>query len=315
MIEYHSRRTFLKTVSAASLAGLFPASGFSQDLAGTIIKRAIPGTGEMMPLVGFGSSAAVMEILNNGPAQLTGLLEVMVKLGASVIDTAPREPAIDEAFGKLVADARFKDKLFVNTKIGRNRAMNLRSLDKQAGIDQIHQIEQQFNRKPTDLLQIDSLLDMDIHWPTLRDAKANGEARYIGATTSDTDGHEPMEAFMKRDKPDFVQVNFSLLEPDADMGRHCRHTGRPGRKLHPAHTNTTKIKTARYAPQLLVDPDAQVSARQPQGLAADHQALLNQPTRGQPSLDPKVHPTQPVSSPKASAPALAQPAPPTQTAP
>jgi len=217
MIEYHSRRTFLKIVSAASLAGLFPASGFSQDLAGTIIKRAIPGTGEMMPMVGFGSSAAVMEILNNGPAQLTGLLAVMVKLGASVIDTAPREPAIDEAFGKLVADARFKDKLFVNTKIGRNRAMNLRSLDKQAGIDQIRQIEQQFNRRPTDLLQIDSLLDMEIHWPTLRDAKANGEARYIGATTSDTDGHEPMEAFMKRDKPDFVQVNFSLLEPDAEQ--------------------------------------------------------------------------------------------------
>ena len=108
MIEYHSRRTFLKTVSAASLAGLFPASGFSQDLAGTIIKRAIPGTGEMMPLVGFGSSAAVMEILNNGPAQLTGLLEVMVKLGASVIDTAPREPAIDEAFDRNEAFALYQ---------------------------------------------------------------------------------------------------------------------------------------------------------------------------------------------------------------
>ena len=217
MINHHSRRTFLKTVSAASLATLFPVTGFTQDLASTIIKRAIPGTGEMMPLVGLGSSAAVMQILTDGPATITGLLEAMVRLGASVIDTAPREPAIDEAFGKLVADARFKDKLFVNTKIGRNRAMNLRSLDKQAGIDQIRQIEQQFNRKPTDLLQIDSLLDMDIHWPTLRDVKANGEARYIGATTSDTEGHEPMEAFMKRDEPDFVQVNFSLLEPDAEQ--------------------------------------------------------------------------------------------------
>jgi len=59
------------------------------------------------------------------------------------------------------------------------------------------------------------MTDMDLHWPTLRDWKINGEARYIGITTSATADHERMEAFMKHDKPDFIQVNYSLLEPEA----------------------------------------------------------------------------------------------------
>lgn len=193
-----------------------PSVSFAQTaVAGSIATRPIPGTNERMPLVGFGSSAAVEQILQTGPGLITQMLDAMVNLGASVIDTAPRAVDIDEAFGKILAEPRFRDKLFVNTKIGRNRALNLRNLDKQAGIDQMRQIERTFNRKPSDLVQIDSMIDVDVHWPSLRDAKANGEARYIGITTSNTALHEQMEKFMQSDKPDFIQVNYSLLEPDA----------------------------------------------------------------------------------------------------
>jgi aryl-alcohol dehydrogenase-like predicted oxidoreductase len=193
-----------------------PSVSFAQmAVAGSIATRPIPGTNERMPLVGFGSSAAVEQILQTGPGLITQMLDSMVNLGASVIDTAPRAVEIDEAFGKILAEPRFRDKLFVNTKIGRNRALNLRNLDKQAGIDQMRHIERVFNRKPSDLVQVDSMIDIDVHWPSLRDAKANGEARYIGITTSSTALHDQMEAFMKSDKPDFIQVNYSLLEPDA----------------------------------------------------------------------------------------------------
>lgn len=169
----------------------------------------------MLPVVGFDSSAAVTQILQDGPALVAELVETMVKLGASMIDTAPREVAVDEAFGRILSDPRWSDKLFVNTKIGRNRAANIRSLDKQGGIDQILQTEKLFNRKPADLIQVDSMIDIDVHWSTLREAKSNGDARYIGITTSNTSGHAQMESFMQRERPDFIQVNYSLLEPDA----------------------------------------------------------------------------------------------------
>lgn len=215
MFSQHTRRTFLKSLSAMGMATSLPAPAFAQITAGPIRTRLIPGTNEHMPLVGLGSSAAVEQLLQSGPALLSQLIETMASLGASVIDTAPREKAVDEAFGRLLSDPRWKDRLFVNTKIGRNRAANIRSLDKQGGIDQIQQIEKLFNRKPSDLIQIDSMLDTDVHWPTLLEWKNNGGARYIGVTTSNTVDHERMEAFMKANRPDFIQVNYSLLEPES----------------------------------------------------------------------------------------------------
>jgi aryl-alcohol dehydrogenase-like predicted oxidoreductase len=215
----YTRRGFLQTLSALGIAGALPSCAYAQGAAsptGTIIKRAIPGTSEMLPIVGFGSSAAVMQILQDGPLVLTGLIETMISMGASVIDTAPRETQVDEAFGKVLADPRFKDKLFVTSKIGLKRFLPVRTVDKQGGLEQYQQTTRLFKRHPSDLVQVESMTDLDLHWPTLRDLKTKGDARYIGITSSSNDDHERMEAFMKKEHPDFIQVNFSLLEPDAE---------------------------------------------------------------------------------------------------
>jgi aryl-alcohol dehydrogenase-like predicted oxidoreductase len=171
----------------------------------------------MLPVIGFGSTAAVRLIVQDGPALMTQLLETMVKHGASVIDTAPREAEIDEAFGKVLSAPRFQDQLFVTTKIGLKRFLNDPRVDKQGGIAQYEQTRRLFQRRPADLIQVESMTDMDLHWPTLRDWKDKGEARYIGITSSATADHERMAAFMKSDKPDFIQVNYSLLEPEAEQ--------------------------------------------------------------------------------------------------
>jgi hypothetical protein len=63
----------------------------------------------MSPVVGFGSTAAVMQILQNGPDLLTQLLDTMLAMGATVVDTAPREESIDAAFGKVLQIPRFED--------------------------------------------------------------------------------------------------------------------------------------------------------------------------------------------------------------
>ncbi len=216
MLNKHTRREFIKTASALGMAGMLPVNSFAQNT-GAMITRAIPGTTEMLPVIGFGSTAAVRLIVQDGPAQMTGLLETMVKMGARVIDTAPREAEIDEAFGKVLVLPQFKGKFFVTTKIGLNRFLDVREVDKQGGIGQYEQTKKLFQRSPADLIQVESMTDMDLHWPTLKDWKNSGEARYIGITTSATADHERMEGYMKSDKPDFIQVNYSLLETEAEQ--------------------------------------------------------------------------------------------------
>lgn len=217
MFNRPTRRTFLKTASAIGAAGLLPTSVFAQGATSIMLKRAIPGTNEMLPVIGFGSTAAVRMIVQEGPAQITGLLQTMLNIGARVVDTAPREPEVDEAFGKVLSEPGFKDKLFITTKIGLNRFLQEREVDKAGGIAQYEQTKHYSQRSPADLIQVESMTDMDLHWPTLKDWKHNGEARYIGITTSATTDHERMQSFMKNDKPDFIQVNYSLLEPEAEQ--------------------------------------------------------------------------------------------------
>ncbi len=216
----HTRRSFIQSVSAFGVAGLMPPSVYSQvssTASNVIRKRAIPGTSEMLPVVGFGSTAAVMQVLQDGPDLLTQLLDTMLSMGASVVDTAPREESIDEAFGKVLQIPRFRDSLFVTSKIGLRRWLAERGVDKEGGIHQIDLTRRFFDRNPADLVQVESMTDIDIHWPTLKELKDRGAARYIGITTSATADHERMEAFMRRENPDFIQVNFSLLEPEAEQ--------------------------------------------------------------------------------------------------
>ncbi len=215
MLNQLTRREFITTTTALGLSGMLPMSVYSQA-ANSLLNRPIPGTREMLPVIGFGSSAPVREILNDGPEVVESLIETMMRLGASVVDTAPREYEIDKAFGKILSDPRYKYRLFVSTKIGLNRFMSVREVDKAGGIKQFKQTNSLFNRHPADLVYIESMTDMDIHWPTLRELKENGEARYIGITSSFTEDHERMAEFMKQEKPDFIQVNFSLLEPQAE---------------------------------------------------------------------------------------------------
>ncbi len=219
MFRHHSRRSFLRTAAGLGIATSLPTPVLAQMNASTppLIKRAIPGTNEMLSIVGFGSSAAVMPIMQTGPEPVSELIQLMVNLGASVIDTAPRPLDVDTAFGHVLQDPRWKDKLFVTSKVGRSDDRNNRSVTKQQAIDQFNQTRRLFDRHPADVIFVDSMLDLDIHWPTLLELKDKGDTRYIGYTMSNTSGHEDMIANMKKYPPDMIAVNYSLVEPEAEQ--------------------------------------------------------------------------------------------------
>ena len=174
----------------------------------SIPQRKIPSTGELLPVIGLGSSKPVEEIAKNGTEPITAVLRALVAHGGKLVDTWPRNASNDAAFGRVASLPDLRDKLFVTTKIDK--------VGKEAGIAQFRETQKNYQRKRLDLVQIFSLTDLDVHWPTLKDLKAAGDARYIGVTVAESRLYEQLEGFLKREKPDFVQVNYSITERESE---------------------------------------------------------------------------------------------------
>ena len=200
-----NRRDFLAQAMGLGALLSHPGRLLAQE---TLPTRAIPGTTEALPVVGFGSSKPVLESPTEGTEPIANVLRTLLEYGGRVIDTSPRTEAIDRDFGRVLQDPEVRDRLFLAAKININGEQN--------GIDQWRQTQRLFGRRTVDLLQVESLRDIDVHWPNLRAWKDSGEARYIGATVSSNFRHSLMETFMRENSPDFVHLNYSPMENGAE---------------------------------------------------------------------------------------------------
>ena len=204
-----TRRDFLIRLAGAG-AVLAPARGVlgSTPWAQTTLPtRPIPGTGETLPIVGLGSSKPVLEIPTEGTEPLA-VIRVLVEHGGRVVDTSPRTEEIDAEFGRVLTAPSFRDRLFVATKINTD--------GRASGIAQMRQSQRLFGRRTLDLLQVESLRDLDVHWPNVLRWKDSGEARYTGVTVSSDQLHDGLEGFMRAESLDFVHMNYSVMEPLAE---------------------------------------------------------------------------------------------------
>lgn len=200
-----TRRDFLALMSALGMSGLASGALLAQEQMPT---RRIPGTNESLPIIGLGSSKPVSQIAEKGIGPIADVLRALVANGGSVVDTWPRNVSNDTAFGELINEPDLRDALFVTTKIDR--------VGKDAGIEQFRETQRLYKKETLDLVQVFSLTDLDIQWPNLKDWKESGAARYIGVTVSNESLYEPLETFLKREKPDFVQINYSITERGAE---------------------------------------------------------------------------------------------------
>lgn len=170
--------------------------------------RTIPSTLETLPIVGLGSSKPVLEIPTEGIEPLREVMRMLLEHGGRVIDTSPRTEEIDSEFGRLLQTPEFRDRLFLTAK--------LNTPDAEIGIAQMRQTQRLFGQRTLDLVQIESLRGLESHWPRLREWKESGEARYIGVTVSTYGNHDRLETFMRSESPDFVHLNYSVMEPLAE---------------------------------------------------------------------------------------------------
>jgi aryl-alcohol dehydrogenase-like predicted oxidoreductase len=166
-------------------------------------QRKIPASGEMLPVVGCGTWRTFD--VGNHPAErapLAEVLNVLFEAGGSVIDTSPMYGAAEGVVGDLLAAAGTRGKAFIATKVwtsGRNN-----------GIEQMNRSMTLLKTDRLDLMQIHNLLDWRAHLPTLRAWKAEGRIRYLGVTHYTQSAHDELEAVLRAEKWDFVQLNYAL---------------------------------------------------------------------------------------------------------
>ena len=199
-----TRRDFIARGAATAAAVSLVSHPALEAVAQSVTQRPIPRTGDLLPVVGSGSSKVVEQIAANGTEPVAEVLRALVAHGGKLIDTWPRNADNDAGFGRVISEPEFRNKLFVTTKIDQP--------GREVGIKQFRDAQRNYQRDVLDLVQIFSLTDLDTHWPTLQALKDEGAARYIGVTVSQDSRHAELEQFLRREQPDFVQMNYSITE-------------------------------------------------------------------------------------------------------
>jgi aryl-alcohol dehydrogenase-like predicted oxidoreductase len=201
-----NRRDCLKLTAQAAAAVALPPALFAQ--AGDLITRAIPKTGEQLPIVGLGSSATFSEIA--GAADIEAIKSVfgaMLEQGGTVFDTAPGYGASEEAAAKAINELGVRDKLFWATKL--NVAGRGASADPARARAQVDTSLTRFGGD-IDLIQVHNVADLATQFPILEEYKQAGRVRYIGATTTFKPQYETILQLMRDEPLDFIGIDYAV---------------------------------------------------------------------------------------------------------
>ena len=200
-----ARREVLKGSAVLLGALLMPtASGGAERLG-----RRIPKTSEVLPAVGLGTWQ-VFDVAGDAKelGQARETLKTFGEMGGRVIDSSPMYGSSEAVTGQLATELGLPGKLFVATKVWTS--------GKQAAIRQMEDSMRKLGVERLDLMQVHNLVDVETHLATLRDWKAAGRVRYLGITHYHAGAHADLERLIKPGSIDFVQVNYSLAEPQAE---------------------------------------------------------------------------------------------------
>lgn len=203
-----SRRDMIKTLGAAGAALALPTR---ISLAGqtTVIKRAIPTTGEMLPVMGMGSSRTFDVRLDDATrTQLAEVLRRFFDRGGAVIDSSPMYGSAESVLGELLQGVRNNDALFAATKVWTD--------GEQSGIRQMHQSMERMRVARFDLMQIHNLRDWKTHIKTLKNWKEQGKIRYVGITTSHNRAHDELIRAIRAEPFDFVQFSYNIRNRESE---------------------------------------------------------------------------------------------------
>ncbi len=187
-------------------------STFAQTAQAPVLARAIPRSGEKLPVIGLGT-AIIFDIGGDTEkrAERTKVIHTLLDGGARLIDTAPSYGTAESVVGDLLAEMKMRDKIFLATKV--------RSNDNEAFAAQMKVSQKRLRTPKFDLMQMHNVGFLDramfaSQLAIMREQKAQGAFRYIGVTHSQDQprANERLIEMMRTEKLDFIQINYSMAE-------------------------------------------------------------------------------------------------------
>jgi aryl-alcohol dehydrogenase-like predicted oxidoreductase len=209
-----TRREYLALTAQAGAALALPQALFAQ--ADSVITRAIPKTGEKLPIVGLGSSATFSQVAGAADSEaIRGVFSAMLEHGGTVFDTAPGYGASEEVAAKAVNELGVQDKVFWATKL--NVAGRGATADPTRAREQVEASLRYLGRDKIDLIQVHNVADMATQFPILEEYKQAGRVRYIGTTTTFKPQYETIIQLMRDEPLDFIGIDYAVDNLDAEQ--------------------------------------------------------------------------------------------------
>lgn len=174
-----------------------------------LILKTIPRTGEKIPAIGLGTYSVFdvgSSVAERGP--LREVLRLFADSGGSLIDSSPMYGQSESVVGQLAEKLGLRARLFLATKVW--------TTGKEAGIRQMNASFRLMRTGLIDLMQVHNLADWEVHLRTIREWKEQGKVRYSGISHYTAGAYHMVESVMRKERPDFVQINYSIVSREAE---------------------------------------------------------------------------------------------------
>jgi aryl-alcohol dehydrogenase-like predicted oxidoreductase len=205
----HSTATLSRRRALAIGAGVAGLPGWERIAradAGGMLTRRIPRSGEAIPVIGLGTANGWDT--GGDPAGLAAVIQTLTAAGGKIIDTAPSYGRAESLVGDLVAAAGSRREVFLATK--------LETYDRRTGPEQLRGSVARLRTGTVDLMQLHNVSDPHQDLAMLRDWKAQGLCRYTGITTTSHGDFDAAEAVLRREKPDFLEIDYSIEDREVE---------------------------------------------------------------------------------------------------
>jgi aryl-alcohol dehydrogenase-like predicted oxidoreductase len=197
------REALLAALAIAST----PVRGLTEE--SKMISRIIPASGEALPVIGLGTYNVfdVASTADNVATRKT-IVDMLVDSGGRLIDTSPMYDRAEKIIGDIIEAGSDRDALILATKVWTD--------GRDAGIAQMRRSFELMNTDVIDLMQVHNLRDTATHMQSIRELQEQERIRYSGLTHYTASALDALESAMRSFRPQFIQINYSLAEREAE---------------------------------------------------------------------------------------------------
>lgn len=185
---------------------------------GQLIQRAIPSSGERVPVVGLGSAYSFSEVAAGQDVEaLREVIKTLVEKGGRVLDTAPGYGASEDVCGRLASELGISNKIFWATKVNvAGRGAGGGTADPARARAQIEQSFTRLKVPKVDLIQVHNLGDVPTQLGILKELKKEGRVRYVGVTSTSNNQYPQLEQIMRNEPLDFIGLDYAVDNRDVE---------------------------------------------------------------------------------------------------